>query len=282
MLEGAGIPYYHDPETGGYRVRGDFFMPPVQLTAEEALALVSLAANIGGRQQVPFMQSAAKAIEKIRCVLPAKLREELEAIEPRVAIHIGQTGSEEGIGDVYTQVRRALAEKRALLCQYEALGADKDARHFYLKPYALFFSQRAWYVLGHHSRHNEVRCLKLSRFTEVKLADQRYEIPRSFSVQRHLGNAWRMIRGSQTYDVELVFDAEFAETIADTLWHPTQQVVWHEDNSGMTFRCKVDGLDEIVWWVLSMGPHCVVRKPAELASRVRDLATTTAGLYKTL
>lgn len=40
----------------------------------------------------------------------------------------------------------------------------------------------------------------------------------------------------------------------------------------MIFRCKVDGLDEIVWWILSMGPHCVVNKPPELADRVGELA----------
>ena len=62
-----------------------------------------------------------------------------------------------------------------------------------------------------------------------------------------------------------------AETIADTHWHRTQDVVWRDDGS-IEFTCTVDGLDEIVWWVMGMGPHCVVRKPAELVDRVRALA----------
>jgi predicted DNA-binding transcriptional regulator YafY len=87
-----------------------------------------------------------------------------------------------------------------------------------------------------------------------------------------------MIRGDRVYRVELAFDAEFAENIAGTHWHDTQEIEEHEDRS-ITFRCEVAGLDEIVWWVLSMGPHCVVRRPKELADRVRELASLTAARY---
>ncbi len=48
----------------------------------------------------------------------------------------------------------------------------------------------------------------------------------------------------------------------------------------MIFRCKVDGLDEIVWWILSMGPHCVVNKPPELADRVGELAAGIVSQYE--
>ena len=83
---------------------------------------------------------------------------------------------------------------------------------------------------------------------------------------------------AKTYDVEILFDAEFAENIADTLWHKTQDIENLSDGS-IRFTCTVDGLDEIQWWVLARGPHCKVVKPAELAKRVRDLAEKTARAY---
>ena len=39
------------------------------------------------------------------------------------------------------------------------------------------------------------------------------------------------------------------------------------------------GLDEIVWWVLGMGPSCVVKRPKELATRVKELAEQVAQRY---
>ena len=143
---------------------------------------------------------------------------------------------------------------------------------------ALLFSQRAWYAVGHHGGRDAVRQLKLNRFTLIEPTDKPYTVPEDFSIEKHLGYAWRMIRGQQRHDVRLRFDAAFAETIADTRWHATQQIDWHDDGS-ITFCCQVDGLDEIVWWVLSMGPHCVVEAPDELAERVRSLAADVVANY---
>jgi predicted DNA-binding transcriptional regulator YafY len=283
MLEGAGIPYFFDPEKKSYGVRGDFFMPPVQLTLDESLALAALAEHVGGQEQIPFTQAAAKGIAKIRGQLPVKIRTELEKLEPNVAIHLAAAMAPEAAADVYGLVRAALANRVALRCEYESLGGNnkpgKENGRFLFKPYALFFGQRAWYVVGYHDQRKEIRSLKLNRFASIKLTDERYEIPSTFSLQKHLGNAWRMIRGDKRYEVELVFDAEFAETVADTHWHSTQEFIWQDDGS-VLFRCTVDGLDEIIWWILSMGPHCVVKKPRELAERIGSLAAETAEKYR--
>ncbi len=185
---------------------------------------------------------------------------------------------------MYDRVRQAIAEGRALTCRYEsvddgkAIKAKRD-QEFVFKPYALFFSQRAWYTVGHHSGRDALRCLKLNRFTDVAATKLKYTIPKDFTLTDHLGKAWRMIRGGTTHDVEVRFDANFAETIADTAWHATQQIDYHDDGS-ITFRCEVDGLDEIVWWVLSMGPHCQVMKPKALRDRVVALAQQVVDRYR--
>ena len=280
MLEGAGIPYFYDDDAKCYGVRRDFFMPPVQLTLDESLALAALAEHIGGQEQVPFTQSAGRAISKIRGQLPPTIRRELEQIENHVAIKLSAAAPPESSADVYEKVRSALSQKLALRCGYESLTnpTKQDATAFIFKPYTLFFNQRAWYVIGHHGKHGDVRCLKLNRFIDIDLTNQAYAIPKTYSLNKHLGNAWRMIRGEKTYKVELHFDPEFAETIADTHWHPTQEVIWNPDGS-ITFNCKVDGLDEIVWWVLSMGPHCTVKKPKELIDRMKTLTADMAAKY---
>jgi predicted DNA-binding transcriptional regulator YafY len=46
-------------------------------------------------------------------------------------------------------------------------------------------------------------------------------------------------------------------------------------------RFTVDGLEEIVWWVLSYGPHCRVMEPGELRERVRRLQQSAAAQYPT-
>ncbi len=289
MLDGANIPYYFCEETNGYRVRRDFFLPPVDLTLDEALALAALGEAVSEQEQLPMLLPARRAIQKIRGQLPHSVREEIGELDGLVEVKLAATQAGEAIADVYETVRGAIARKRVLRCCYEsqsAARAGNGARDpdpsppetFLFKPYCLFFNQRAWYALGHHGNRGEVRCLKLNRFTVCQSTDQPYAIPEDFRLTHHLGNAWRMIRGDRTWDVRLRFDRGFAETIADTHWHPTQEIDEHDDGT-ITFRCRVDGLDEIVWWVLSMGPHCRVDAPDELAERVATLARDTAALY---
>jgi len=282
MLEGAGIPYFFDSDSGGYQVRRDFFMPPVQLTLDESLALIALGEHIGDREQIPLTKSAGRAIAKVRSQLPLQLREEIGKLEKHIAIRLTQAGPHYGIEDVYEEVRHAIARGRVLKCRYESIESNHRqhgrAEEFEFRPYALFFSQRAWYTVGQHGGHREVRCLKLNRFTAIEPTKERYQIPHDFTLDTHLGNAWRMIRGKKTYNVELWFDPEFAETISDTHWHATQEIDWQDDDS-IVFCCKVDGLEEILWWILSMGPHCVVRKPKALADRVRSLAQEMVDAY---
>lgn len=289
MLEGAGIPYFYDEPSKGYSIRRDFFMPPVQLTLEETLALAALGEQIGGREQIPYLQTAVRAIAKVRGQLPQSLRNELEKIEQHVRINLAAASPPEAADDVYQRVRDAISARRMLRCAYESIrqstggngSADAEPGEqeiFLFKPYALLFNQRAWYVVGHHGGRSALRCLKLSRFARCEPTDRPYLIPSSFSLDKHLGKAWRMIRGPRCYDVELEFDPLFAETVADTHWHRTQQIDWLDDGS-IRFRCQVEGLDEIVWWVLGMGPHCLVRQPPELIERVRGLAAQMQARY---
>jgi proteasome accessory factor B len=124
-----------------------------------------------------------------------------------------------------------------------------------------------------------VRRLKLNRFTSVQVTYRPFAIPDSFDLHADLGNAWRMIRGDITYHVAVQFEPSFADTASETRWHPTQQEDWNIETGAVTLRFIVDGVDEIVWWVLGYGPNATVLEPPELAERVRALAQATAERY---
>ena len=260
-------------------------MRPVELTLDESLALMALAKHLGGAGQIPFTNAAAKALIKIRSQLPAEIRGRLDELDGHVAIRLPHTGAQQEGGDVYERIRQAIANRRAIQCQYESAGdkrgaaAATAAETFLFKPYTLFFSQRAWYAVGHHEGRGELRCLKLNRFTMVKPTERPYFIPDDFSVESYLGNAWRMIRGKKSYELAIRFDKDFADNIAETSWHKTQTIEPQPDGS-LLFRCTVDGLDEVTWWVLSMGHHCVVLEPKELAVRVKELAGKILAAYE--
>jgi predicted DNA-binding transcriptional regulator YafY len=279
MLEGAGVPVSFDPESSGYAIRRDFFLRPVDLTLEEAMAVLMLADRVGAREQIPHVAHAGKAAEKLLAVLPRQISEMIGEVMPRVFVSLAQS-SNEPTSDVYGAMRDAIIRRRALECKYESPTPKKsgDVAAFRFDPYALYFGQRAWYVVGLHHGHKEIRTLKLSRFTQCKSNDKPYFIPDDFSLDHHFGQAWRMMPSGTIHDIKLHFDPAFAETVADTHWHDTQEVQWLDDGS-VQMSFQVDGLEEIVWWILSYGPHCRVIEPPELAKRIRKLQKSAAEQY---
>jgi predicted DNA-binding transcriptional regulator YafY len=278
-LREAGVPISHDKNTGGQSIRRDFFLRPVDLTLEEAMALLILVDQIGGQEQISHVAEAGKAAEKLRAVLPRRIGEAINELLPRVTVSLSQS-SNEPTADIYDAVRNAITNRRALECQYESSSRtpSDDAGVFRFDPYALYFGQRAWYAVGFHHGRNEIRTLKLVRFTRCKSIDKPYLIPDDFSLDRHFGQAWRMVPSGTIHEIKLHFDAAFAETVADTYWHDTQEFDFHEDGS-MEMSFRVDGLEEIIWWILSYGPHCRVIEPAELRTRIAKLQGEAAAIY---
>lgn len=287
ILTDLHIPCYHDAADGRYHIRKDYFLPPVHLTAVEALALASLTGEITQRDQIALTQPAARALEKIKGILPDHVLHEVQQMEDRIEIRLPPTGNAgDAIQDVYSKVKKAIETRTALNCQYESLASNTtpyaggpDAS-FLFEPYALSFDQRAWYTIGRHDKRDNVRQLKLTRFTQVFPTDHRYVIPADFSIDAFRGDAWRMIRGDQRYNVVIHIDARMAETLQDTQWHRTQEIIDHDDGS-LTFHCEVEGLDEIVWWILSYGPFARVLEPKALADKVTQLAKDMVQRYAT-
>jgi predicted DNA-binding transcriptional regulator YafY len=279
VIEAAGIPVLHDKETDGYVIRRDFFLRPVDLALEEAMALLILAREVGAKEQIPHVAQARKAAEKMLAILPRPIADVMNDLMPRTAVALARSANEPTI-DVYETMQRAIHDRRALECEYESpnRASTDDTGRFRFDPYALYFGQRAWYAVGLHHGRGDVRTMKLCRFTRCRSLDKPYAIPDGFSLEKHFGQAWRMIpsKTRTIHPIKLWFDPEFAENVADTHWHDSQQIDWLPDGA-IYATFKVDGLEEIVWWIMSYGHHCKVIEPPELQTRVAELHAKAAA-----
>jgi predicted DNA-binding transcriptional regulator YafY len=274
-LELARVPYHFDREIGGYRLGEDFFLPPVQLTVGEAMALSVLASQLAGRKQIPFLEDAWRAVTKIRSQLPASIREELAGSDGNVRVEGMRVSPQRGCEPHFETLRRAITSRRKVRCEYD--GVKRRRTTFLFRPYALFFCQRAWYAIGHSEAADAERSLKLNRLSKVQSTERPFAIPDGWTLEKSLGKAWRMMRGGRLFQVKIEFDREFGRNVADTLWHPTQRITWAR--GVCLFECEVDGLDEILWWILGYGHHARVLAPAELVTRVAHIATLIREQY---
>jgi proteasome accessory factor B len=278
MIEAAGIPFYYDRKDGGYQIHQTGLLPPINLNLEEALALVLLASELGKTGRLPFFQPARDAAAKIECTLPLGLRATLGSLVRHMAVRPAATARHNALQEMYYLVQRAIVRGQALDAVYVSFH-DAGQIRTRLDPYWLMFHERAWYVIGRSSKHSDIRTFKLGRFKELKATGKTFKRPKGLTLENHLGNAWRMIRGEKTYEVELAFSPLVGPNVAEVNWHKTQRIRW-DDDGAVYFTCTVDGLDEIAWWVLCYGPEVEVLKPADLRRRIADMAARMLKLYK--
>ncbi len=278
-LQAIGVPFHYDAKTSGYTIEPEFFLPPVDLSLQEALGLLLLAHKTRDQIQTPFKNSVLWAALKIENNLPAKIRQycntALQNISTRPCAQAPVTHSA-GLDKTFAQLQQAIVKKRKVNIRYHSLfeGTIIDVE---LSPYHLLYNKRAWYVLGRSSLHKSVRTFKLNRIRELTTTQRCFVDGEKFDVYDYLGRAWSMIPEGRIYNIKLLFLPKVANNVAEVQWHSTQKVVRNSDGSA-TVEFRVDGLGEITWWILGYGDQVQVLAPKTLRKKVLEVAKNMTKL----
>jgi len=272
-LQAIGVPYHYDTKTGGYTIEPEFFLPPADLNIQEALSLLLLTHKVCDQIQLPFKRSALLAALKIENNLPAEIKKYCKTALRNISTGINTRSpvrQNTQFDSIFAQLQEAIAKKRKVnicYCPFFESGVVKTE----LCPYRLFYNNQKWHVLGHSSLHNNVRTFELNCIKELKITDKCYHTDKAFDVAEYLGRAWSMVPEGQIHHVKLHFMPKVANSVAEVKWHKTQKVTRKDDGS-VIVEFRVDGLNEITWWVLGYGDQVKVLAPKALRERVLQIA----------
>lgn len=277
-LQLSGLRIIFDEQRQGYMLPGMTYLQPTDFTVQECLSLLSVCQELGDVERgIPFQQAARTAAVKLLSSLPQNMREYVGELTELVSIRLDTRSDMTGSQPIYQMLMESLANHHHVRVNYRSFG-DEGEISTMLSPYRVLFQKHSWYVIGRSSLHRAVRTFNLARINNAELLESKYEIPKRFSLDSYLRNAWSLIpeRGN-THDVVLRFQKKVSRNVAEVQWHKTQQLTWNDDGS-LNFKVKVDGLREIVWWILGYGDQVEVLKPAVLR---REIARQVGALGQT-
>ncbi len=262
-LKEAGVSLQFDSELQRYMIPSSFFLPPTNFTAAEALSVIALCSEMGTDTGLPFYAPARQAALKLESSLPAALRDELRTMTQAIHIRTSQINPLTGKEEIYQQLIDTIAARRVVRISYGCL-TDWKTITTKLRPYHLLFSRRSWYAIGRSSHHREIRTFNLGRIETLKPLREKYAMPRTFSLEKYLGNAWHLIPGpGPEHNVVVRFQPLVAQNVAEVVWHKTQELKFLDDGS-LEFRATVSGLDEIARWIMGYADQAEVLKPLKL------------------
>lgn len=277
LLTRAGIPYTFDRARKRYSTERTTLLPPVSLTHAEALALLMTTRFLLSGAQAPDAAAAASAALKIESMLPPALRDYCVPIVEHTEIRPDPASDASAVAEAIPVLQSALARRKKVRVRYDSYyeGRILDVT---LHPYRLVYIHRGWYLIAFSEQHDEVRTFKIERTLELKPLAEEYRIDPTFNLDEYFGHAWMMIRGDQRYHVVIRFREKVAGNVDEIAWHKTQRTTYQEDGT-LLFEVDVDGIEEIVWWVLGYGSQAQVLEPPELRKLVADHARQMCEYY---
>jgi predicted DNA-binding transcriptional regulator YafY len=261
VLELAGIGCLYDPTRRGYVLRDDCRFAVVGLTDDELLGQATAAALTSARG-LDVGQGAGPTARKIRATGREGERSLLgDALRVTAVLDL-KLADHEGHREAIRTIQLALVGGHALEGDY-ASPYRLEAKTIVLHPIRLCLIKQAWYLIARPDGSDRPVTYRVARFRSLRKLDLRSEVPREFDLRAYFGDAWSVYRGEPSYEVELRFSPAAAGLVTETTWHHTQERRGHDDGS-VTLSFRVDGLEEIVWWVLGWSGEVEVVRPPEL------------------
>ncbi len=277
VLELAGIPVYTDQNDRCYRIRQDFRFPSLSVTEDEALGQGTAAAITAG-PGLDINPGARPVTRKLASVAKEDVAQVLADAEQLVSVFDLKLANHSRHRDIIRTIQWALVKMKQLTGTYRSPYEEGEVK-LQLHPYRLCLVKQAWYLIARPGGEDAPRTYRVARFKTLRMLDTNAEVPDNFDLRGYFGNAWAVYRGDRSFDVEITFTKEAASTVTEGIWHHTQKVHKNKDGS-VTLTFQVDGLNEIIRWVLGWGSRAKVIQPPELREMILAQLTQSIEAYR--
>ncbi|MBA9005687.1 helix-turn-helix transcriptional regulator [Thermomonospora cellulosilytica] len=265
-LAALGVPVVADRgRYGGYRLAPGYKLPPLMLTDDEAVAVV-LGLLAARRLGLPG-DAAAAALAKVQRVLPAALRDRVQALEQTLAFTLAERDGTAPATAALLTLAAAARDRRRTRIRYRSWRGGDSERD--LDPHGLVLHSGRWYVTGHDHRSGQIRTFRVDRIASAEPRPETFTVPDGTDPAAHLTASLAAVPYPHLVRVRLETTlAQARRRIPATLG------VLTEDGGGVLLEARVQSLEGMAVMLAGLGWPFVVCEPDELRRHIRDLADT--------
>ncbi len=172
---------------GGYELREGYYIPPIMLNKDEAVALYLGGTFIADRKGTPFRESIRTALEKLEPLLPQTAREPAAITKDHVRWDVSDESPTEQQAGHLRMLTEAIQRQKCVHIRYE-IGDRVTERT--VSPYGMVYNDGKWYLVGYCHLREDQRMFRVDRITDSGLTLETYETPQDFDLDRYTGNQW--------------------------------------------------------------------------------------------
>jgi len=259
-LRALGIPVEGERGRGGsYRLKPGFRVPPLMFTTGEAVAVTLglMAARRLGLQ-------TTEALDKVRRVLPDRLRRGVESLEALLGFTEPITPAPPD-PETLLVLADAAGRHRKVTARYTDYAGNATERSF--TPYGLVTHNGRWYVPAHDESRQELRALRADRVTAPKLAGPGDAPPPDFDAVGFVTRTLARVPWAHEIEVHLAADPDQAARR-----FPPGLAEFSPAADGTLLTLRAESLDWAAALLAGSGLAFTVKKPDALRASLNQLA----------
>jgi predicted DNA-binding transcriptional regulator YafY len=265
VLTQVGFTFRYDRGQRQHVITQDRFLPVLQLTSSEVLALIMAVRQISSTGDYTLTYEAIAALRKVISNTPATVRAFFQASIDDVVLQKGFGCNADILDDLWS----ACQEHRRLRIVHDR---GDGPQKWLIDPYQIFFKRRALYLDACVVPERRVRMFRINRIRSVSRVDIP-PIPTPI-----VDYNFRVFVGDQPQRVRIKFHPEVRQYITESRWHTSQQITDLPDGS-FIFQVDVSEPREVGWWALQWGASAEVLEPESLRQEMRDTAKALVQVY---
>jgi len=272
----CGVPPYlpHDYIscfTEGDRITvlfADHFKRPAKLTLSEVAAVLLALRGLRPARGAPWAGAVAGLIRKLESALGTRDVKDLTR-------RIGAWRAPGSFGKRLELVQQAMEEQRAVEIEYYTQRRRTLSTRV-VRPFGLVEHGGAVYLVGRDSVRNKELSFRVDRIRDLRLTDETFKKPRSFSAQRYKRpEFYRPGPGDLT--VKVRFAPEAARRVREL--SPSAELS-DKPKGGVERAVRTDSLRWVVDWALQYGDQAEVVGPAKAKDEARKVLDEWLAFYR--
>ena len=253
-----GIPIIASPAEG-YLLSENFYLPPIVLSSDEAMALFLGAWMFKRYSQGAILHHIQTALQKIEAVLPHDAKTIVNQLATIIDFYPIQNPLNLDEPHLMTLLH-AIQARRVVHIVYRGYQ-ETEATQRDIEPYHLTFSEGAWYVWAYCRLRKDIRAFRLSRIQAIESTDEKF--------------THKMMIPESPKTTEVII--QFSDTVLPHVREKQHYGFMREtDDNHMIY--VVHDLAEIRNWILGFGSQAQVISPLSLRQWMIEEAKTLINM----
>ena len=184
--------------------------------------------------------------------------------------------SNESLLYIVDTVNNAITKKKKISFQYTEYAADKkkvlrnDGEIYSLSPYALFWNEDYYYVVGYSDKHDNVSVFRADRICHIEIAEEKAtKKPENFSIEKYSRQIFEMYEGD-TVRVKLQCRNELMKYVIDRFGEGVETEI-ASDTSFFAYA-DVSLSPTFYSWVFKFGGDIRILSPSKAVTEILNMA----------